>query len=715
MRAKPFPRRQHKNAGGKTLPIAPPFSNEVLQQHYAFAPIFRRIALKVTRFFADISDMKALRHFLTTGMVLLVALGAAFAADTQVRLASLTYSGTGGYTLVERSNLRRSINGRYVGLTTREVRSFISPSPSPRADYDRSTNPLSRGRWYNGSFYVMEETKHNAQEASSGVHDSIPSVFNISPEGKLTMYQDNGYPSFRSFPAFTTDRISVGDTWKATAERAVDPLNKGVFTRLRMEVGYTFLGEDSYRNQPVYHIKAMWQTSYGMMSYRDLHGDDTLVKALGGHKADIYVNRTTGATVMIIDNVDETFVYNDGTSVNLKGTINLFTEFPPAIDTEKLIPALQRIASVTPEVAGENSTSADTGSAVASTKDGGSDRGADGTAGAGAGTGQPDGADNAIASTKGGGSGNDSDGTAGADDGTGQPNGADNAIASAKGSGSGNDSDGTAGADDSFGQPNGAGDAIASAKSGNSDNGADSTTGADAGTGQPDGAGNAVASAKGGGSGNDSDGMAGADDGTGQPNGAGNAVASAKGAASGNDSDGTSGADDGTGRPNGGGNAIASAKGSGSDNGADGDAASAGDALRQKSSAQANEAPKNNIVVEKTNAGIRLSVRDVKFKADSAEMLPGESRRLDEIARVLKLAENTQFLVEGHTAAVGKPNGEQTLSEQRARRIAQELEKRGVNTQAFICRGWGGTKPIADNGTANGRAQNRRVEITILQ
>ena len=43
------------------------------------------------------------------------------------------------------------------------------------------------------------------------------------------------------------------------------------------------------------------------------------------------------------------------------------------------------------------------------------------------------------------------------------------------------------------------------------------------------------------------------------------------------------------------------------------------------------------------------------------------------------------------------------------------MKNRGVNAQAFICRGWGGKNPVASNETEEGRSLNRRVEITVLQ
>jgi outer membrane protein OmpA-like peptidoglycan-associated protein len=55
------------------------------------------------------------------------------------------------------------------------------------------------------------------------------------------------------------------------------------------------------------------------------------------------------------------------------------------------------------------------------------------------------------------------------------------------------------------------------------------------------------------------------------------------------------------------------------------------------------------------------------------------------------------------------------LSVQRAKRMVDELVKRGISADRFLYKGWGGTRPLRDNATEEGRAQNRRVEITILE
>jgi outer membrane protein OmpA-like peptidoglycan-associated protein len=123
------------------------------------------------------------------------------------------------------------------------------------------------------------------------------------------------------------------------------------------------------------------------------------------------------------------------------------------------------------------------------------------------------------------------------------------------------------------------------------------------------------------------------------------------------------------------------------------------------------------IVLKDTHKGIMISIRDLKFTADTAVLLDTEAYRLDAIAASLKqITESNEYtiLVEGHTASVGKPAGEMELSIERAQTIIAEMVARGISAELFTYRGYGGTIPAGDNATEEGRAMNRRVEITVM-
>jgi outer membrane protein OmpA-like peptidoglycan-associated protein len=123
----------------------------------------------------------------------------------------------------------------------------------------------------------------------------------------------------------------------------------------------------------------------------------------------------------------------------------------------------------------------------------------------------------------------------------------------------------------------------------------------------------------------------------------------------------------------------------------------------------------SGIDVSSVPEGVKLIIKDVRFEPDSDEILAAERPRLDMIARVLRESPDRTFLVEGHTAAIGRPAGEMELSVRRAKRMAAELAGLGISIERFIYKGWGGTKPLGDNTTDEGRRLNRRVEITILE
>lgn len=465
----------------------------------------------------------------------------------------LKYNGSGSYVYIERTDVRRYDNGKYTGLVSREVRSFIAPTSVP------SGGKIS-DRYYDGSFFIDEATKRNSREVNLGINGAVPSSFKISSDGILTMLVDNGYPSFRSFPAFTNQRISIGDKWQAKAERVVDPLNKGIFTKLPILVEYTYLKDELFHGEEVYVFSAQWATRYGI-SYWDFTGDKDLKSAQGSHKATMYVSKKSGNALVVRDMVDETFIYNDGNIYSFKGSISMFTEYPPAYDKNKLIPALQRVASVSEKEIKEILE-------------------------------KPVNESSWIESEK-------------------------------KSSGSIEKNDFESGANSRRNN------SYAEKKIAKNEN---------------------------------------------QTYGAKNHPQKKKDSA---------------------------------------------DEIQSKISAgknsSSNSKSEKKVIVENTAAGIRLTMQNLNFKPDSSELLPGENERLDQIAQVLKEVPDQMFLVEGHTASVGYEKGEMKLSVERANSVANALIQRGIPREKFICKGSGGTKPIADNSTQEGKAKNRRVEITILE
>lgn len=86
---------------------------------------------------------------------------------------------------------------------------------------------------------------------------------------------------------------------------------------------------------------------------------------------------------------------------------------------------------------------------------------------------------------------------------------------------------------------------------------------------------------------------------------------------------------------------------------------------------------------------------------------------LNAISKTLKKYGNTSLEIIGHTDNVGSSASNQTLSENRAISVAQYMAGRGIAGQRIKIRGFGESQPIASNGTASGRAANRRVEIAI--
>jgi OmpA-OmpF porin, OOP family len=102
---------------------------------------------------------------------------------------------------------------------------------------------------------------------------------------------------------------------------------------------------------------------------------------------------------------------------------------------------------------------------------------------------------------------------------------------------------------------------------------------------------------------------------------------------------------------------------------------------------------------------------DIQFTSGKAEILPESRPIIDEIISLLKKRPNLRIGVEGHTDNTGNPAANKTLSNARAKAVAEAIAAAGVSSNRLEPSGYGQERPIADNRTEEGRAKNRRVEL----
>jgi len=101
----------------------------------------------------------------------------------------------------------------------------------------------------------------------------------------------------------------------------------------------------------------------------------------------------------------------------------------------------------------------------------------------------------------------------------------------------------------------------------------------------------------------------------------------------------------------------------------------------------------------------------INFDTASATIKPDSYATVDQIVEMLNADKALKISIEGHTDSTGDPAGNQRLSEMRANAVLSAVVAKGIDSGRLSARGFGRTKPVADNATAEGRAKNRRVEL----
>jgi outer membrane protein OmpA-like peptidoglycan-associated protein len=120
-----------------------------------------------------------------------------------------------------------------------------------------------------------------------------------------------------------------------------------------------------------------------------------------------------------------------------------------------------------------------------------------------------------------------------------------------------------------------------------------------------------------------------------------------------------------------------------------------------------------SIKQEKRGMVITLS-GNVLFASAKSELFPGAALKLNSVVEMLTEQDpDSRVLVEGHTDSQGRADYNQQLSQRRAETVSAYLVGRGIAADRVTAQGFGSTRPIADNKSTEGRANNRRVEIVV--
>jgi outer membrane protein OmpA-like peptidoglycan-associated protein len=136
---------------------------------------------------------------------------------------------------------------------------------------------------------------------------------------------------------------------------------------------------------------------------------------------------------------------------------------------------------------------------------------------------------------------------------------------------------------------------------------------------------------------------------------------------------------------------------------------------REKNELRARLRDQLNIILDTRESarGLVVNLSDVLFDTGKADLKPGSREKLARLTGVLLSHPGLHVEVEGHTDSVGADNYNQHLSETRASSVRDYLVREGIAPTTVGTSGFGESKPVASNGTAAGKQQNRRVELVV--
>ena len=142
-------------------------------------------------------------------------------------------------------------------------------------------------------------------------------------------------------------------------------------------------------------------------------------------------------------------------------------------------------------------------------------------------------------------------------------------------------------------------------------------------------------------------------------------------------------------------------------------AAAGANAARDQALIAQQEMQLNELNAKKTERGLVITLGDVLFSTNKAQLKSGGMRSVQKLADFLKKYPQHKVLVEGYTDSTGSNSLNQELSDRRANAVRTALLDMGISSDRVTTRGYGEAFPVAGNDTAASRQLNRRVEIIL--
>jgi OmpA-OmpF porin, OOP family len=227
----------------------------------------------------------------------------------------------GKLTVIERSDLQKYEDGKYIGLENREVRGIL--------DWTKAQD----GSRVEGTFYVIGELNRGGAPVALKVDASFAAAWTVGADGVSAVDADSPYPLMLGFPVLPARELAVGDSWTAPGVRMVEPFRDGTFTSVKILSSYRYVSDKVIDGRSFRVITAKYA-----LTYRKPVGpvtDERVLSISGTHTVSIQLSADAGELSFMSDVMEETYQLADSKTVTFKGFILTWFNASAPLDKAK--------------------------------------------------------------------------------------------------------------------------------------------------------------------------------------------------------------------------------------------------------------------------------------------------------------------------------------------------------------------------------------------